>query len=219
LDFKTAEEKKAAAARKAVAEKAKEQEAAARAKALAMNEEANKVKESKVSEVASETVEVRRRKGDCLSVILLYTYTLCTKQNEVVGVGCVSFCVADFSFMVTHTPSLSISKLGADGAFDMDAAPSITPDTPPPAAAAETITAAEEKEEEEDKGPAPLGNGMVLEKYSWTQQLADLEIVVPVPEGTRTKDLKVKDEPTFFLIVKLTSFLHFINAHQCVNGV
>jgi hypothetical protein len=66
LDFKTAEEKKAAAARKVVAEKAKEQEAAARAKALAMNEEANKVKESKVSEVASETVEVRRRKGDRL---------------------------------------------------------------------------------------------------------------------------------------------------------
>jgi hypothetical protein len=136
---------------------------------------------------------------------------------EVVGVGCVSFCVADFSFMVTHNLSLSISKLGADGAFDMDAAPSITPDTPPPpaaAAAAETVPAAAEKEEEEDKGPAPLGNGMVLEKYSWTQQLADLEIVVPVPEGTRTKDLKVKDEPTFFLFFYCETDL-FPSFHKC----
>jgi hypothetical protein len=31
----------------------------------------------------------------------------------------------------------------------------------------------------------------VLEKYSWTQQLADLQVVVPVPPGTKTRDLKV----------------------------
>jgi hypothetical protein len=49
----------------------------------------------------------------------------------------------------------------------------------------------EEEEEEEDKAPPPPGNGQVLETYSWTQQLAHLQVVVPVPEGTRTRDLKV----------------------------
>lgn len=132
LAKRSAEEKKAALARKAVAQKAKEQDALAKAKALAMNEERNaKAAEKK----AKDAVEA-----------------------------------------------------GADGAFDMDNTEDVTDVSEP-----KEMSAAEE---EEDKTPPPLGNGMVLDKYRWTQQLADLEVVVPVPEGTRTRDLKVELTPT-----------------------
>lgn len=36
------------------------------------------------------------------------------------------------------------------------------------------------------------GNGGKTDRYVWTQQLADLSINVPVPEGTKTKMLDVK---------------------------
>ena len=35
------------------------------------------------------------------------------------------------------------------------------------------------------------GNGMILDDYSWTQQLSDLQVVVPVPDGIKGKDLVV----------------------------
>jgi hypothetical protein len=37
-----------------------------------------------------------------------------------------------------------------------------------------------------------LGNGGKTDKYTWTQQLADLSVVVPVPPGTKTKMLDIK---------------------------
>lgn len=92
-----------------------------------------------------------------------------------------------------------VVELGDDGAFDMDAAEEVTPTdaTPPPPPEGATdeadAGAAEEepKEEEEDKEPPPPGNGMILDDYSWTQQLSDLQVVVPVPDGIKGKDLVV----------------------------
>lgn len=76
--------------------------------------------------------------------------------------------------------------------------------------------AAEKEEEEEDKTPPPPGNGMVLEKYSWTQQLADLEVVVPVPEGTRTKDLKVTSHVHMIMSFRLSCVLFsFVRRSTC----
>jgi hypothetical protein len=37
-----------------------------------------------------------------------------------------------------------------------------------------------------------VGNGGKTDKYTWTQQLADLSVVVPVPPGTKTKMLDIK---------------------------
>eukprot|EP00598_Pedospumella_elongata_P002858 CAMPEP_0184976310 /NCGR_PEP_ID=MMETSP1098-20130426/7296_1 /TAXON_ID=89044 /ORGANISM="Spumella elongata, Strain CCAP 955/1" /LENGTH=379 /DNA_ID=CAMNT_0027499157 /DNA_START=43 /DNA_END=1182 /DNA_ORIENTATION=- len=48
------------------------------------------------------------------------------------------------------------------------------------------------REEEEDKTPAPIGNGGRTDKYVWIQQLSDLTVNIPVPEGTKTKMLDVK---------------------------
>lgn len=36
------------------------------------------------------------------------------------------------------------------------------------------------------------GNGLDLEKYSWSQTLAELTILIPVPPGTRGKDCDVE---------------------------
>jgi CS domain len=47
---------------------------------------------------------------------------------------------------------------------------------------------------QEDEGtglPPNAGNGLDLEKYSWTQSLAELTIVIPVPLGTRGRNCDV----------------------------
>eukprot|EP01083_Nonionella_stella_P092033 257467_1 len=47
-------------------------------------------------------------------------------------------------------------------------------------------------EEPEDKTPPPKGNGGETDKYVWTQTLQELQVIIPVPKGTRAKDLTVK---------------------------
>jgi CS domain len=51
----------------------------------------------------------------------------------------------------------------------------------------------EEEQDDKDKGlPPNSGNGLDLEKYSWTQTLGDLTLVIPVPAGTRGRDCQVE---------------------------
>jgi len=51
------------------------------------------------------------------------------------------------------------------------------------------------EDEEDDKDtPPPEGNGGKTDKYIWTQTLGALEVRVPVPPGTRAKDLSVSIE-------------------------
>lgn len=50
----------------------------------------------------------------------------------------------------------------------------------------------EGEEEEEDSGPPPVGNGGIVDgKYVWTQTLSELNVVVPLPDNTRGRDLDV----------------------------
>ena len=76
---------------------------------------------------------------------------------------------------------------------------------------------ADDGEEEEDDSPPPLGNGGTVEgKYVWTQILSELNVVIPVPENTRGRDLNVviakkhlkiglkKDAPNFIVNAPLS---------------
>lgn len=67
---------------------------------------------------------------------------------------------------------------------------------------------------EEDGGPPPVGNGGTVDgKYTWTQTLGELSVVVPLPENTRGRDLNVQIKKKH-LSVALKSQLptHIINA-------
>lgn len=105
----------------------------------------------------------------------------------------------------------AVVEMGKDGGFDIEETP------PPPAAAAASPAAlaaekfdqmqkaesdkmlAEKKDEKDDKtsdddkkAPPPVGNGgTVAGKYAWTQLLSEINVIVPVPDNTRGKDLNV----------------------------
>jgi hypothetical protein len=105
-----------------------------------------------------------------------------------------------------------IVELGADGGFDVSPAEKeVRKETPRPAptvtksAIDETTKEVEpvvesttevspdsQPDEKDDKSPPPLGNGGTVEgKYTWTQTLEELCVTVPLPEGTRGRDLVV----------------------------
>lgn len=50
-----------------------------------------------------------------------------------------------------------------------------------------------DNENETDDGPPPVGNGATVpDRYVWTQTLSDVLVSIPVPDGTRGRDLNVK---------------------------
>ena len=60
------------------------------------------------------------------------------------------------------------------------------------AAAEENKAEGEEGKAEEEKGQVPnSGNGGSTDKYSWTQELAEVTVNIPIPEGTTSKMLTV----------------------------
>ncbi|OQS04689.1 nuclear migration protein nudC, partial [Thraustotheca clavata] len=44
----------------------------------------------------------------------------------------------------------------------------------------------------EEGKQVPVGNGGFTDKYTWTQSLQDLTVSIPIPKGTKSKDLNVK---------------------------
>lgn len=50
--------------------------------------------------------------------------------------------------------------------------------------------------DKDDNEPPPVGNGATVpDRYVWTQTLAEVTVNVPVPDGTRGRDLNVKIGP------------------------
>jgi len=112
-----------------------------------------------------------------------------------------------------------VIELDAEGGFDISQSPAAEDGEPPadedgkPAAPAEPAALPEAERgappaksnddgdgreggddggEEEDDSPPPVGNGGAVDgKYVWTQTLQELSVNVPLPDGTRGKDLDV----------------------------
>jgi hypothetical protein len=60
-----------------------------------------------------------------------------------------------------------------------------TPSVPPP-----------QDDEEKDKVLPNSGNGSITDKYIWTQTLSEVDARIPVPQGTKGRDLIVEIKPT-----------------------
>ena len=60
-----------------------------------------------------------------------------------------------------------------------------------------------------------IGNGGKTDKYVWIQQLADLTVNVPVPEGTKTKMLDVKITNTKLYVSLFWRFIEKLCTNIC----
>lgn len=105
----------------------------------------------------------------------------------------------DLKFKSTAKPDDDVIEVSDDGVFDVSSTATSTPPPVPVEADDPLANIPEIKvndspskgEEEEDPTPPPPGNGGSTDKYVWTQTLGDLNVVIPVPIGTKTKMLSV----------------------------
>lgn len=105
----------------------------------------------------------------------------------------------DLKFKSTAKPDDDVIEVSDDGVFDVSSTATSTPPPVPVEADDPLANIPEIKvndspskgEEEEDPTPPPPGNGGSTDKYVWTQTLGDLNVVLPVPIGTKTKMLSV----------------------------
>lgn len=114
----------------------------------------------------------------------------------------------------------SVMELSADGSFDVSGDTTKTSSSAAATAAAEkteTPTGDNENdnkddaEEEEDNTPPPVGNGGTTDRYVWTQTLSELNVVIELPRGTKTKQLSVE-------IKNRTLKVAFKNGEVLVDG-
>ena len=54
------------------------------------------------------------------------------------------------------------------------------------------------------------GNGASFQHYSWTQTLAEVSLVIPVPKGTKGKELDVKITRTTLKVATPSSVVHSV---------
>lgn len=98
---------------------------------------------------------------------------------------------------VAPLASDDVLEISADGTFDLEASATETKKLSVMNTAEEVednvVTASDDgdNEKKEDDAPPPPGNGGRTDKYIWTQTLSDLIVTVPVPLGTKTKQLSV----------------------------
>lgn len=72
------------------------------------------------------------------------------------------------------------------------------------------------EDDEDDDSPQPLGNGATVpDKYVWTQTLEEVNIIAPLPENTRGKDLTVVISKNHLKIKLRNSSSDICNASLC----
>jgi len=92
----------------------------------------------------------------------------------------------------TTSSSSSLVEVGSDGTFDVSSFAAAAPiEKKANSKKAEDNPENVEEGEEAEVKEAPPGNGGTTEHYVWTQQLAEVTVNVPVPVGTRSRDLVV----------------------------
>jgi hypothetical protein len=179
--------------------------------ALSAKDEAEKKKAQEKEQKKKQLLAEKKKKEEAAKKILEKEEAKKTKP---------SFAEAAVAGMNKKGDDDEVLELTEDGEFDVDAIPSLPPvqkapklDEDAAKALAEAPLSSEEadmkeKEEEEDKTPPPEGNGGSVDgKYVWTQTLSELTVNVPVPPGTKAKQLDVTFTNTQIKVCR-TSFIH-----------
>ena len=110
------------------------------------------------------------------------------EKEDIVEVG------EDGGFDVSPTVKEGIQKIALPLATESTKdAPLSVPETNEEDAVDTTMEVVDSDDKEDDKSsPPPLGNGGTVEgKYTWTQTLEEVCVTIPLPEGTRGRDLVV----------------------------
>jgi DNA mismatch repair ATPase MutL len=114
-----------------------------------------------------------------------------TIPSEVVAAAVTNQSSSTSSSSPVNADKEDVLELESDGGFDVSPTDSSEPSMKSPTTSETTSLTPPESNTTEDEKP-PIGNGGTVDgKYTWTQTLEELCVTVPVPNGTRGRDLTV----------------------------
>lgn len=181
-----------------------ERDAAEKKAAKEKDEKKKREKLEKEKKKKEEIAKAAASKDDVLELGDDGTFEVCRCTFLKVEYIYILYCIWTFFIYLLYSPPCllfnnnemkCIQASSTEGGKSKSSTSSATPTPPTPPSVTDEegdVKDAAAIEEEEDKTPAPIGNGGSTDKYTWTQTLSELTVVIPLPPGTKTKMLDIK---------------------------